>query len=237
MGSRGPSRGPRRPRAIRAVRRRGGSRCRQDPDGLKAYQGLCPHQGALLGEGELDGDTLVCRNHRWRFATETGERSGGPECLAGCPVETRDGELWADVAALRPREQIAAARRTVGDLPGPRGLPLLGNALQFKSDISPMLVPGPALPTTCSSPCLSVTNTSAEPDCMTQSSWLVSPSAIRVEPAGYRLCSSVRRRTWSSSAGIPSNKEAGIDRLVGATILGRRGSAITSGSAQPARAR
>lgn len=37
---------------------------------LKAYEGLCPHRGALLGEGELHGDVLVCRNHRWRFDIE-----------------------------------------------------------------------------------------------------------------------------------------------------------------------
>src|SRR3954452_7377929 len=40
----------------------------------RVYQGRCPHQGALLGEGELDGGELVCRNHRWRFDAETGRR-------------------------------------------------------------------------------------------------------------------------------------------------------------------
>jgi hypothetical protein len=28
------------------------------PAGLRAFEGRCPHQGALLGEGELDGDKL-----------------------------------------------------------------------------------------------------------------------------------------------------------------------------------
>src|SRR5271166_5936208 len=55
-----------------------------------AFGGRCPHQGALLGEGELDGDALVCRNHRWRFALDSGQRDGGPECLAPCPVAERD---------------------------------------------------------------------------------------------------------------------------------------------------
>src|SRR5688572_8986857 len=40
----------------------------------RAYEGLCPHQGALLGEGELDDGELVCRNHRWRFDGATGQR-------------------------------------------------------------------------------------------------------------------------------------------------------------------
>jgi nitrite reductase/ring-hydroxylating ferredoxin subunit len=52
----------------------------------RAFEGRCPHQGALLGEGELDGGALVCRNHRWRFSVESGRREGGPECLASCPV-------------------------------------------------------------------------------------------------------------------------------------------------------
>jgi nitrite reductase/ring-hydroxylating ferredoxin subunit len=56
------------------------------PAGLRAFEGRCPHQGALLGEGELDGDTLDCRNHRWRFSVDSGQREGGPQCLASCPV-------------------------------------------------------------------------------------------------------------------------------------------------------
>ena len=38
--------------------------------GWRAFQGRCPHQGALLGEGEIEGGNLVCRNHRWRFSLE-----------------------------------------------------------------------------------------------------------------------------------------------------------------------
>jgi nitrite reductase/ring-hydroxylating ferredoxin subunit len=45
--------------------------------GLRVYEGRCPHQGALLGEGEIEDGSLVCRNHRWRFDVETGERIGG----------------------------------------------------------------------------------------------------------------------------------------------------------------
>ncbi|MGQ0648037.1 MAG: cytochrome P450 [Gemmatimonadaceae bacterium] len=102
--------------------------------GLRAFQGRCPHQGALLGEGELDGDALVCRNHRWRFATSTGQRQGGPQCLVSCPLETRDGELRVDTAPLR---RAAAAtpetlvRRSIADLPCPTGLPIVGNLLQI----------------------------------------------------------------------------------------------------------
>jgi cytochrome P450/nitrite reductase/ring-hydroxylating ferredoxin subunit len=98
--------------------------------GLKAFAGRCPHQGALLAEGELAGDELVCRNHRWRFDVASGQRRGGAGCLAECPLVVRGGELFACPAALA-RAAPAAASRTVHDLPGPRGLPLLGNALSL----------------------------------------------------------------------------------------------------------
>ncbi len=81
----------------------------------RVYQGRCPHQGALLGEGELDGDALVCRNHRWRFDAETGKRQGGPQCLVACPVVEQDGEVLVDLAPLavldeaRRREARSAA--------------------------------------------------------------------------------------------------------------------------------
>lgn len=96
---------------------------------LRAFQGRCPHQGALLGEGELDGDALVCRNHGWRFALRGGQRAGGPECLRACPVEIDDGALWIDPAPLLGDGARPAARRRIADLPGPRRLPLLGNSL------------------------------------------------------------------------------------------------------------
>jgi len=100
--------------------------------GLRAYQGRCPHQGALLGEGEMDGDALVCRNHRWRFDATTGMRRGGPECLVSCPVETRGAELWVDTTPLKPAEVTRqTARRQLEDLPGPKGLPLVGNVFQM----------------------------------------------------------------------------------------------------------
>ena len=99
--------------------------------GLRAFEGRCPHQGALLGEGELDGDKLVCRNHRWCFSVDTGQREGGPQCLVSCPVVEREGAVFVDVSGLSRGPGRIDAKRTLDNLPGPRGLPFLGNTHQL----------------------------------------------------------------------------------------------------------
>lgn len=94
--------------------------------GWRAFEGRCPHQGALLAEGALDGDELVCRNHQWRFDVESGRRVGGEGCLRPCTLEARDGTLLARLEGRAAHPGPAAVLRTVESLPGPRGVPLLG---------------------------------------------------------------------------------------------------------------
>jgi cytochrome P450/nitrite reductase/ring-hydroxylating ferredoxin subunit len=101
------------------------------PAGFRAFEGRCPHQGALLGEGELDGDKLVCRNHRWRFSVDSGQREGGPQCLASCPVVERERAIFVDVSEFLRGTRRIVAKRTLDDLPGPKGLPFLGNIHQL----------------------------------------------------------------------------------------------------------
>jgi toluene monooxygenase system ferredoxin subunit len=58
-----------------------------------AYQGLCPHQEVLLGDGLFDEDTgrLVCGGHSWEFDLRRGESTNPQGCvLFRYQVQVRD---------------------------------------------------------------------------------------------------------------------------------------------------
>jgi len=99
--------------------------------GWRAFEGRCPHRAALLGEGEIDGDDLVCRNHRWRFALDSGRRPDGPECLISYPAIERDESVFVDVSRRAAPAEKPRATRPLASVPGPKGLPILGSALQL----------------------------------------------------------------------------------------------------------
>lgn len=40
---------------------------------VRAYDGICPHQGMSLVEGQLDGRVLTCFAHEWEFDVLTGQ--------------------------------------------------------------------------------------------------------------------------------------------------------------------
>jgi cytochrome P450/nitrite reductase/ring-hydroxylating ferredoxin subunit len=104
------------------------------PDGLRAFEGRCPHQGALLAEGEIVGGDLVCRAHRWRFDTATGRHRGGEGELRACPLKQDQGVLFARPATPAPSAGRPTCLRTVDQLPGPRGLPLVGSLRTMNLD-------------------------------------------------------------------------------------------------------
>jgi nitrite reductase/ring-hydroxylating ferredoxin subunit len=70
-----------------------------------AYQAHCPHQGVPLAEGELEGDVLTCRAHRWQFDAATGQGVNPRSTrLKRFPVQVVAGRVLVDVgsSALEP---------------------------------------------------------------------------------------------------------------------------------------
>lgn len=66
-----------------------------------AIDGLCPHQGGPLGQGQLDGCLVTCPWHGWKFDVRNGQHQAATTlhhpCFAvrvenGC-VQVRIGDL------------------------------------------------------------------------------------------------------------------------------------------------
>jgi len=47
-----------------------------------ALDDFCPHAGASLGEGDVRGDTVVCRRHLWAFRLADGVSPDAPTLRA-----------------------------------------------------------------------------------------------------------------------------------------------------------
>jgi cytochrome P450/nitrite reductase/ring-hydroxylating ferredoxin subunit len=103
-------------------------------DSVAAFEGRCPHRGTLLAEGTIEDGQIVCAGHGWRFDAHTGVNADPSRpCLRQVATRIVDGHVLVDTADLGAVDASTApaAERNVDDLPGPRGLPLVGNLLQL----------------------------------------------------------------------------------------------------------
>lgn len=65
---------------------------------IHAIDNSCPHNGASLASGELEGCLLRCPAHGLRFDLRTGRMPGaGGLSLTTFPVQTVDGKLLVDL--------------------------------------------------------------------------------------------------------------------------------------------
>ncbi len=110
---------------------------------VSVLEGRCPHQGTLLSEGYVDDGRLVCRAHGWRFDCATGVRDDdAAACLHQFSVAV-DGDrvlvdssevaAWAARSGQMPTSESQNSLLTIDQLPGPRSLPLVGNAHQIRT--------------------------------------------------------------------------------------------------------
>ncbi|MDH3716086.1 MAG: Rieske (2Fe-2S) protein [Gammaproteobacteria bacterium] len=69
------------------------------PQGVKACDNRCPHEGYPLTEGSLTEDcVLTCNWHNWKFDLCTGENVYGGDRLRVYPLEVRGDDVWIDLA-------------------------------------------------------------------------------------------------------------------------------------------
>lgn len=59
---------------------------------IYALDNCCPHAGGPLGEGTLDGATVECPWHGWRYDVRTGLRPENPEIAVACYEVRVEGE-------------------------------------------------------------------------------------------------------------------------------------------------
>ncbi|SEB26220.1 MULTISPECIES: glutamate synthase-related protein [unclassified Mycobacterium] len=88
-------------------------------DDVQALYGRCAHRGALMSDGRVEGDLLVCGVHGWRYEIGTGVAPVNPAvALATFPAWVSDGSVYVDQAAV---EAYASANPQTYDDDGYQG--------------------------------------------------------------------------------------------------------------------
>ena len=65
---------------------------------LSAFEGVCPHAGGPLGQGNLDGNLLICPWHGWEYDCRTGANGYDESVkLAKYPVKVDGDDILIDV--------------------------------------------------------------------------------------------------------------------------------------------
>jgi len=65
---------------------------------ISAMDGICPHQGGPLVEGDLEGCKVTCPWHGWEFDVRTGRTSVGPKIVQTIyPVKISENDILVEV--------------------------------------------------------------------------------------------------------------------------------------------
>ena len=60
-----------------------------------AIDNLCPHRGGPLGEGDVEGQIVVCPWHGWRWDVTTGANANNPAVQVSCySVTVEQGTIF-----------------------------------------------------------------------------------------------------------------------------------------------
>lgn len=73
---------------------------------VSVLYGRCLHRGALLEDGYVDGDNLICGVHKWDFRIDTGvSEYDNSEALHKFSAWVDAGQVWVDEAEIAAWEQ------------------------------------------------------------------------------------------------------------------------------------
>jgi nitrite reductase (NADH) small subunit len=65
---------------------------------LRAFDGICPHAGGPLGQGNIADGNLICPWHAWEYDCLTGVNTFDDSCiLASFPVKVEGDDILVDV--------------------------------------------------------------------------------------------------------------------------------------------
>ena len=66
-------------------------------DAVTVLYGRCAHRGALMADGYVDGDNLICGVHGWDYRLDTGiSEYNNNETLTKFNAWVEDGQVWVD---------------------------------------------------------------------------------------------------------------------------------------------
>jgi len=70
----------------------------QTGDGVQAMDGICPHAGGPLAEGELQDGIVTCPWHGWQFRIATGQHCLSPQIHQQCfPVKIEGSDVYVEL--------------------------------------------------------------------------------------------------------------------------------------------
>jgi nitrite reductase (NADH) small subunit len=63
-----------------------------------ATDNACPHRGGPLGDGDLEGNLVLCPWHAWRWDVTTGANTNNPAVRIACfPARVEAGEVFVEL--------------------------------------------------------------------------------------------------------------------------------------------
>jgi len=75
-------------------------------DRVSVLYGRCAHRGALLADGSIEGEDLICGLHQWDFRYRTGVSAyNNAERLARFSAWIEDGSVWVDADEIADWER------------------------------------------------------------------------------------------------------------------------------------